>query len=327
MTILVTGAAGFIGFHVSKALLDRGEQVVGIDDLNDYYDPRLKEARLAQLTARNGFAFHRLDIADREAMLGLAEAEAGASGVVHLAAQAGVRYSLENPYAYVQTNVMGHLTVMEACRRLPKLEHLVYASSSSVYGGNTKMPFSVEDPVERPVSLYAATKRADELMAHCYGHLYGLPMTGLRFFTVYGPWGRPDMSAYIFARAIFEGKPIRVFNHGKMRRDFTYVDDIVAGVLAALDRPPKAANGSEVPHRVYNLGNHRSEELMHFIAVLERACGREAKKIFEDMQPGDVPETYAEIEASQRDLGFTPRTGIEEGLPRFVAWLRDYHKF
>ena len=327
MAILVTGAAGFIGFHVSKALLDRGEQVVGIDDLNAYYDPKLKQARLDQLKGRNGFSFQKIDISDREAMLDLAGAEPGIGGVVHLAAQAGVRYSLENPYAYVQTNVMGHLTVMEACRRLPNLKHLVYASSSSVYGGNTKMPFSVADPVERPVSLYAATKRADELMSHCYGHLYGLPMTGLRFFTVYGPWGRPDMSAYIFAKAIFEGKPIRVFNHGKMRRDFTYIDDIVAGVLAALDRPPKAAANGDVPHMVYNLGNHRSEELMHFIKVLERACGQEAVKQFEDMQPGDVPETYADIEASQRDLDFAPRTGIEEGLPRFVDWLRDYHKY
>ncbi len=327
MTTLVTGAAGFIGFHVTSALLDRGEQVIGIDDLNGYYDPKLKEARLAQLQGRNGFSFHKIDISDKDAMLALAEAEQGIGGVVHLAAQAGVRYSLENPYAYVQTNVMGHLTVMEACRRLPKLRHIVYASSSSVYGGNTKMPFSVEDPVERPVSLYAATKRADELMGYCYGHLYGLPMTGLRFFTVYGPWGRPDMSAYIFAKAIFEGQPIRVFNHGDMRRDFTYVGDIVAGVVAALDRPPKAADGAGVPHKVYNLGNHRSERLMDFIQVLEKACGREAVKIFEDMQPGDVPETFADIEASRRDLGFEPRTSIEEGLPRFVAWLRDYNNY
>jgi UDP-glucuronate 4-epimerase len=327
MAILVTGAAGFIGFHVSKALLDRGEPVIGIDDLNAYYDPKLKQARLAQLKGRNGFSFHKIDISAREDMLALAGAEPGIDGVVHLAAQAGVRYSLENPYAYVQTNVMGHLTVMEACRRLPNLKHLVYASSSSVYGGNTKMPFSVDDPVDRPVSLYAATKRADELMAHCYGHLYGLPMTGLRFFTVYGPWGRPDMSAYIFAKAIFEGKPIRVFNHGKMRRDFTFVDDIVAGVVAALDRPPRAAGNGEVPHKVYNLGNHRSEDLMHFIGVLEQACGKEAIKVFEDMQPGDVPETFADIAASQRDLGFMPKTGIEEGLPRFVAWLRDYGKY
>jgi UDP-glucuronate 4-epimerase len=327
MAILVTGAAGFIGFHVSKALLDRGEQVIGIDDLNAYYDPKLKQARLNQLKGRNGFSFHKIDISARDDMLALADAEQCIDGVVHLAAQAGVRYSLENPYAYVQTNVMGHLTVMEACRRLPNLKHLVYASSSSVYGGNTKMPFSVEDPVERPVSLYAATKRADELMAHCYGHLYGMPMTGLRFFTVYGPWGRPDMSAYIFAKAIFEGKPIRVFNHGKMRRDFTFVDDIVAGVVAALDRPPSAAGNGEVPHKVYNLGNHRSEDLMHFIGVLEQACGKEAIKVFEDMQPGDVPETFADIAASQRDLGFTPKTSIEEGLPRFVAWLRDYGKY
>lgn len=327
MAILVTGAAGFIGFHVSKALLDRGEQVIGIDDLNAYYDPKLKQARLDQLQGRNGFTFHKMDISSRDDMLALAGAEPGIDGVVHLAAQAGVRYSLENPYAYVQTNVMGHLTVMEACRLLPNLKHLVYASSSSVYGGNTKMPFSVDDPVDRPVSLYAATKRADELMAHCYGHLYGLPMTGLRFFTVYGPWGRPDMSAYIFAKAIFEGKPIRVFNHGKMRRDFTFVDDIVAGVVAALDRPPSATGNGEVPHKVYNLGNHRSEDLMHFIGVLEQACGKEAIKIFEDMQPGDVPETFADIAASQRDLGFTPKTSIEEGLPRFVAWLRDYGKY
>jgi UDP-glucuronate 4-epimerase len=327
MTTLVTGAAGFIGFHVASALLDRGQQVVGIDDLNAYYDPKLKEARLAQLRGRNGFSFRQIDISDRDAMMALAEAEQGVDGVVHLAAQAGVRYSLENPYAYVQTNVMGHLTVMEACRRLPKLRHLVYASSSSVYGGNTKMPFSVEDPVERPVSLYAATKRTDELMSYCYGHLYGLPMTGLRFFTVYGPWGRPDMAAYIFAKAIFEGQPIKVFNHGKMRRDFTYIDDIVAGVLAALDRPPKVEEGAEVPHKVYNLGNHRSERLMDFIQILEKACGREAVKVFEDLQPGDVPDTFADIAASRQDLGFEPRTSIEEGLPRFVAWLRDYNNY
>ena len=331
MITLVTGAAGFIGSQVAARLLDRGEQVIGIDDLNAYYDPKLKEARLAQLRGRNGFSFHKIDIADKDAMLALAEAEPGINGVINLAAQAGVRYSLENPYAYVHTNVMGHLTVMEVCRRLPKLRHLVYASSSSVYGGNTKQPFSVDDPVERPVSLYAATKRADELMAHCYGHLYGLPMTGLRFFTVYGPWGRPDMSAYIFAKAIFEGQPIRVFNHGDMRRDFTYIDDIVAGTLAALDRPPTAEAGKDgeagVPHRVYNLGNHRSEQLMHFIEVLEEACGRKAVKVFEDMQPGDVPETFADIEASRRDLGFEPHTSIEEGLPRFVDWLRKYHNY
>ena len=325
MTVLVTGAAGFIGYHVCEALLDRGDQVVGVDDLNDYYDPALKQARLARLQGRNGFSFHKIDITDRAAMFGLFDAEAGLDRVVHLAAQAGVRYSLENPYAYVDTNVMGHLTVMEACRRLPNLTHLLYASSSSVYGANTELPFSVEDRVDSPVSLYAATKRAGELMSHCYSHLYGLPMTGLRFFTVYGPWGRPDMSAYIFTKAIFEGEAISVFNKGDMQRDFTYIDDIVAGAVAALDRPP-AGDGDALAHRLYNLGNNRSEDLMHFIAVLEQACGREAVKVFEDMQPGDVKRTYAGIEASRRDLGFEPRTTIEEGLPRFVEWYRDYHQ-
>lgn len=325
MATIVTGAAGFIGFHVCKTLLDRGERVVGIDDLNGYYDPALKRARLAQLEGRNGFSFHRLDIAEREPMLALFEAEKDVEGVVHLAAQAGVRYSLENPFAYVSANVMGHLVVMEGARRLSRLRHMVYASSSSVYGGNTKLPFSVDDPVERPVSLYAATKRADELMAYCYTHLYDLPMTGLRFFTVYGPWGRPDMSAYIFAKAILEERPIRVFNHGDMRRDFTYVDDIVAGTVAALDRAP-SGDGEAIANRVYNLGNHRSEQLMHFIEVLEKACGKPAIKVFEEMQPGDVPATYADIEASRRDLGFEPSTTIEDGLPRFVAWMRDYHK-
>jgi UDP-glucuronate 4-epimerase len=235
-----------------------------------------------------------------------------------------VRYSLINPFAYVDANVTGQLVVMEACRRLPHLRHLVYASSSSVYGANDKLPFSVDDRVDTPVSLYAATKRSCELMAECYARLYGLPMTGLRFFTVYGPWGRPDMSAYIFTKAIFDGKPIQVFNKGEMRRDFTYIDDIVAGVLAALDTPPESA-GEAPPHRVYNLGNHRSEDLMQFIALLEQACGREAIKEFTGMQPGDVKETYADIEAARRDLGFEPETTIEDGLPRFVAWFRDYH--
>lgn len=326
MATIVTGAAGFIGYHVSKTLLDRGERVIGIDDLNGYYDPALKQARLAQLEGRNGFSFHRVDIADREPMLAVFEAEKEADGVVHLAAQAGVRYSLENPFAYVSANVMGHLVVMEGARRLTRLRHMVYASSSSVYGGNRKLPFAVEDPVEQPVSLYAATKRADELMAYCYTHLYDLPMTGLRFFTVYGPWGRPDMSAYIFAKAILEERPIRVFNQGDMRRDFTYIDDIVAGTVAALDRPPSSGDDGPPPHRVYNLGNHRSEQLMHFIEVLEKACGKPAIKVFEEMQPGDVPATYADIEASRRDLGFEPSTSIEEGLPRFVAWLRDYQR-
>ena len=323
MPILVTGAAGFIGYHVCEALLGRGEQVIGIDNLSDYYDPALKQARLDRLRGRNGFSFHRIDISDREALFELVDGQPGIDRIVQLAAQAGVRHSLENPYVYIDANVMGELVVLEACRRLPDFKHLVYASSSSVYGGNRKLPFSIEDPVDQPVSLYAATKRAGELIAHSYAHLYRLPATGLRFFTVYGPWGRPDMSAYIFTRAIFEGEPIHVFNQGDMRRDFTYIDDIVAGVLAALDRAP--GDDGTPPHRLYNLGNHRSENLMHFIAVIEAACGREAVKVFEDMQPGDVKETYADIEASRRDLGFEPRTAIDEGLPRFVEWYRDYH--
>jgi UDP-glucuronate 4-epimerase len=324
MTILVTGVAGFIGFHLAQALLDRGERGVGIDNMNDYYDPAIKEARLARLEVRDGFEFHKLELADHEALPSLCADRPEIEQVVHLAAQAGVRYSLINPYAYVDANVTGHLVVMEACRRLPRLRHLVYASSSSVYGANDTLPFSVADRVDTPVSLYAATKRSCELMAECYARLYGLPMTGLRFFTVYGPWGRPDMSAYIFTKAIFEGKPIQVFNKGEMRRDFTYIDDIVAGVLAALDAVPQA-EGDAPPHRIYNLGNHRSEDLMQFIALLEQACGREAIKEFTGMQPGDVKETYADIEAARRDLGFEPKTSIEDGLPRFVDWFRDYH--
>jgi len=323
MTVLLTGAAGFIGFHVARALLGRGERVVGVDNLSDYYDPRLKRARLERLEREDAFAFHKLDIADRQAVSALIEAEPGIDRVVHLAAQAGVRYSLENPFVYAETNVLGHLVVLEACRRLPNLRHLVYASSSSVYGGNSKLPFAVEDRVDSPVSLYAATKRADELIGHCYAHLHGMPLTGLRFFTVYGPWGRPDMAYYTFTRAIFKSRPIRVFNRGEMLRDFTSIDDIVPGVLAALDRPPEG--GDRPPHRIYNLGNHRPEKLLKFIDVLETACGREAKKEFVAMQSGDMEATYADIEPARRDLGFEPKTRIEEGLPRFVAWYRDYH--
>ena len=325
MDIIVTGAAGFIGSHVSNALLDRGDRVIGIDNLNSYYDPALKAARLARLEGREGFSFARCDVADREAMLGLFGRHSEVRRVVHLAAQAGVRYSLIDPYAYVEANVMGQLVLLEACRSLPQLEHFVYASSSSVYGGNDKLPFAVEDRVDQPVSLYAATKRAGELLSHCYNRLYGLPSTGLRFFTVYGPWGRPDMAAYIFTKAIFEGRPIQVFNEGRMKRDFTYIDDIVAGVLAAVDRQPEATSDGSA-HRLYNLGNHQSEDLMHFIQVLERACGREAIKELAEMQLGDVEATFAEISASRRDLGFEPTTRIEEGLPRFVAWYRDYHQ-
>ena len=323
MTVLLTGVAGFIGFHVTRALLDRGERVIGVDNLNDYYDPALKRARLAQLEGRNGFQFQRLDISDQSALVELCRANQDIDRMIHLAAQAGVRYSLINPYAYVQSNVMGQLVVMEACRVLPQFKHLVYASSSSVYGANEEQPFSVAQRVDRPLSLYAATKRSAELMAYSYAHIHGLPMTGLRFFTVYGPWGRPDMSAYIFTKAIFEGAPIPVFGQGQMKRDFTYIDDIVSGVLAALDHRPEAQAGP--PQRVYNLGNHRTEELMRFIGLIEQACGRPAVKQFEGMQPGDVPETYADIEASQRDLGFDPKTTIDEGLPRFVDWYRDYH--
>ncbi len=324
MSILVTGAAGFIGFHVSRALLDRGETVIGVDNLNDYYDPALKRARLGQLDGREGFNFQRTDIADRAAMAALAEDNASVTRVIHLAAQAGVRYSLINPYAYAETNFLGQLVMLETCRRLPKLEHLVYASSSSVYGGNKTLPFSVEDRVDNPVSLYAATKRAGELLSQCYGNLFDLPQTGLRFFTVYGPWGRPDMSAYLFTKAIFDGTPIKVFNQGDMRRDFTFIDDIVAGVLAALDRPP-ARQGDQPPHRVYNLGNHQSEELLRFIEVIERACNRKAVKEMAPMQAGDVQDTYADIAASRRDLGFDPETTIDDGIPRFVQWYREYH--
>ncbi|MDJ0948940.1 MAG: NAD-dependent epimerase/dehydratase family protein [Alphaproteobacteria bacterium] len=323
MTILVTGAAGFIGMHVSAALVDRGEHVVGFDNLNDYYDAGLKEARLAKLTALKGFTAYRGDIADSETIGKVIDNHPDIDRVVHLAAQAGVRYSLSHPEAYIQCNVVGHGVILEACRRIGSVKHLVYASSSSVYGGNTKLPFAVEDRVDQPVSLYAATKRAGELMSHTYSHLYAIPATGLRLFTVYGPWGRPDMSAYIFARKIFAGEPIPVFNHGKMKRDFTYVDDIAAGVVAALDHPP-AAQGA-VPHRLYNLGNHRSEPLLRYIELIEAAIGKKAKIDLQPMQPGDVKETYADIEASRRDFGFEPKMTIDEGIPRFVAWFRDYH--
>jgi UDP-glucuronate 4-epimerase len=325
MPILLTGAAGFIGYHVSQALLARGESVIGIDNLNDYYDVSLKEARLAQLTGKSGFTFQRADIAERATIEELCAGHPEIDRIVHLAAQAGVRYSLVNPFAYTEANITGHLVMLEAARRLPKLVHMVYASSSSVYGGNTKLPFAVSDPVERPVSLYAATKRAGELMSYNYSHLYRLPLTGLRFFTVYGPWGRPDMSAFLFTKAILGSEPIKVFNNGDMRRDFTFVDDIVAGVLAALDHPPPAGDGGP-PHRVYNLGNHRSEPLMRFIEVIEQACKRKARIEFAPIQPGDVPETYADVEDLTRDVGFKPATPIEEGVARFVAWYRGFYE-
>ncbi len=327
MTVLVTGAAGFIGMHTCLALLDRGERVIGVDNLNAYYDPALKAARLDRLRAEAGFTFFKADVADSEAMRALIAGSHDVDRVIHLAAQAGVRYSLDHPFEYLKANVDGQLSILEACRANGEITHLVYASSSSVYGANTKVPFSIDDRVDRPVSLYAATKRSGELIAHCYSHLFRVPATGLRFFTVYGPWGRPDMSAFLFTKAIFEGKPIRVFNNGEMWRDFTYIDDIVAGVLAALDRPPAEGedDGTAPPQRVFNLGNHRSEKLLDFIAAIEAACGREAEKIFEPMQPGDVERTYADIEASRRELGFEPHTTIDEGIPRFADWFRDYH--
>ena len=324
MTVFVTGAAGFIGYHMCEALLVRGEAVIGLDNLNEYYDVALKEARLERLKGHDGFKFIHADICDKDAMQQAARTADDARAVLHLAAQAGVRYSLTNPSAYVETNIVGQLAILEMCRHLPNLAHLVYASSSSVYGGNSAVPFSESDPVDRPVSLYAASKKADELMGHVYAHLYRVPMTGLRFFTVYGPWGRPDMAAYIFARAIFDGEPVRLFNNGDMRRDFTYVDDVVAGVLSVLDSPP-SDTGENAPHRVYNIGNNHPEPLLRYVEVLEKAIGRRAEKQFAPMQPGDVKETYANIEAIRRDHGFEPKTGIDEGIPRFIAWFRDYH--
>ena len=329
MTTLVTGAAGFIGFHVARRLLERNERVIGIDNLNSYYDPRLKEDRLEELRKLNAgeFIFHRTDFADHEALertLGPLEFDR----IVHLGAQAGVRYSLENPRAYVTANVMGHLNLLELARARQS-SHLVYASSSSVYGGNASLPFRVEDRVDHPVSIYAATKKADELMSETYAHLYRIPMTGLRFFTVYGPWGRPDMAMWIFTRKILAGEPIRVFNHGEMRRDFTYIDDIVTGVIASLDNPPpddgaQKAGGSVAPHRLYNIGNNRPEHLMRMIALIEEACGRTAQLELLPMQPGDVAETFADISAIRDNLGFKPLTALEKGIPAFVDWYLNY---
>lgn len=329
MKVLVTGVAGFIGSTLSHRLLNRGDRVIGIDNLNDYYSVQLKHDRLARLTARDGFAFEKVDFADHEA-LDAALSRHNFDRIVHLGAQAGVRYSIEHPRAYVQANLVGHLNVMEVARHR-RSEHLVYASSSSVYGGNTQLPFSVDDRVDHPISLYAATKKADELMSETYAHLYRMPQTGLRFFTVYGPWGRPDMAMWIFAKAILEGRPIDVYNFGKMQRDFTYVDDIVSGVVACLDHPPAddgktKAGGSVGPHAVYNIGNHRSEELGHMIDLIEEACGRKAIRNLMPIQDGDVPATFADIGAIQRDLGFQPTTTIAEGIPRFVRWYRDYHR-
>lgn len=317
MPILVTGAAGFIGSHVCHRLLDRGEEVIGVDNLNDYYDPALKQARLERLFPRNHFSFHKLDIAEEDALASLSGR--GIKRVVHLAAQAGVRYSLDNPRAYIRSNIAGHLEVLEFCRSLQGFEHLVYASSSSVYGGNRKVPFSEADKVDTPVSLYAATKKADELMSHTYAHLYSIPLTGLRFFTVYGPWGRPDMAYWLFTKAILSGKPIRVFNQGEMWRDFTYIDDIVEAVVKVLDNPPV---GEMPPARLYNIGNNNPVRLGEFIDTLERLIGIEAKRQYEPMQPGDVERTFADVTELDRAIGFKPNTSIEEGLRKFTDWYR-----
>ena len=331
--VLVTGAAGFIGYHLAEALLARGDEVVGLDNLNDYYSVALKQARLDRLLPQPGFSFERLDLADRESMEDLFARERF-DAVVNLAAQAGVRYSLTNPHAYVDTNIVGFLHVLEGCRH-HDVKHLVYASSSSVYGANTSMPFSVHDNVDHPVSLYAASKKSNELMAHSYSHLYRLPTTGLRFFTVYGPWGRPDMALFLFTKAILAGEPINVFNHGKMQRDFTYVDDIVRGVIGTLDRVPEPnpewsgdrpdPGSGAAPYRLYNIGNNQPVELMTMIETLERALGQVAEKNMMDMQPGDVPATFADVDDLARDVGFSPNTPIEEGIQRFVDWYREFH--
>jgi UDP-glucuronate 4-epimerase len=334
MRVLVTGAAGFIGYHVAGLLLARGDEVIGLDNLNAYYDPTLKEARLARLASQRGFRFERIDLADRKAMEALFEG-GGIGRVVHLAAQAGVRYSIENPHAYADSNLTGTLHVLEGCRH-HGIEHLVFASTSSVYGANTKMPFSVHDNVDHPLSFYAATKKANELMAHTYAALYGLPVTGLRFFTVYGPWGRPDMALFQFTRNILAGKPIDVFNYGNHRRDFTYVDDIAGGVVAALDHvaatnPSWDGNApdpatSRAPYRIYNIGNNRPVELMHYIEVLENCLGRKAEKNLLPLQVGDVPDTWADAEDLVRDVGYRPSTPVEKGVAKFVAWYLDYYR-
>lgn len=332
--ILVTGAAGFIGFHVAQALLQAGHKVVGLDSLNNYYDPRLKEARLGILKNNPGFSFFKLDLADRDAT-GKFFVNHRCPVVIHLAAQAGVRYSIENPQAYVDANLQGFMNVLEGCRNTD-CRHLLFASSSSVYGANTKLPFSVHDNVDHPISLYAASKKANELMAHAYSHLYRIPSTGLRFFTVYGPWGRPDMAMFLFAKAILEGQPIKLFNHGDMRRDFTYVDDVVEAVVRLIDHAPAGGmlqpnavadpGTSNAPWRIFNVGNNHPEELSKVVALLEKEFGRTAAKELLPMQPGDVPATYADVDDLMREVGFRPSTSIEDGIARFAAWYRDYHR-
>ncbi|HEY9693635.1 MAG TPA: NAD-dependent epimerase [Oculatellaceae cyanobacterium] len=332
--ILVTGAAGFIGFHLSQRLLSRGDEVVGLDNLNNYYDVTLKKSRLTQLEGQPGFSFHQLDLGDREGIANLFT-EQKFDVVVNLAAQAGVRYSLKNPHAYIDSNIVGFTNILEGCRH-SQVKHLVYASSSSVYGANTKMPFSVHDNVDHPVSLYAASKKANELMAHTYSHLYNLPTTGLRFFTVYGPWGRPDMALFLFTKAILSGQPIDVFNYGKMRRDFTYIDDIVEGVVRVIDNIPKPnldwssdapdPGTSKAPYKIYNIGNNQPVELIRFIEVLEDCLGKKAEKNLLPIQMGDVPATYADVDDLIKDVGFKPNTPIEKGIESFVNWYKSYYK-
>ncbi|HSH89617.1 MAG TPA: NAD-dependent epimerase [Ramlibacter sp.] len=323
MKVLVTGAAGFIGMHTCLRLLERGDEVTGLDNLNDYYDPALKQARVEQLASHAGFHFEPVDIVDAQPLDAVFKA-GRFEGVVHLAAQAGVRYSLRNPQAYIQSNLVGFANMLEACRHAG-IQHLVYASSSSVYGSNTKVPFSEGDPVDHPTSLYAATKKSNELMAHTYSHLYALPVTGLRFFTVYGPWGRPDMAAGLFTKAILEGKPIEVFNHGQMARDFTYIDDVAESVVRVLDKVPPRVASTQAASRIFNIGNHAPVPLPEFIEALERLLGRTAQKRLLPMQPGDVPTTYADTSALAAWVGFNPATPLEQGLERFVDWYRGYY--
>lgn len=334
MGIIVTGAAGFIGFHLSKRLLSLGYHVIGIDNLNEYYDVALKKERLSLLETTENFTFYKMDLANQEEVHSVFKNHS-IDIVIHLAAQAGVRYSLTHPHSYIHSNLQGFLNILEACRQFP-VEHLIYASSSSVYGANTKIPFSEKDPVDHPVSLYAASKKANELMAHTYSHLYDIPTTGLRFFTVYGPWGRPDMAYYSFTRDIIEGNPIKVFNHGDMSRDFTYIDDIVEGIVKLLHQPPKQQDGwnrekpdpssSYAPFKLYNIGNNNPVKLLDFIQILEEKIGKKAKMVFLPMQPGDVKITYADITDLQKDVGFSPSTALEKGLESFVKWYKEYHQ-
>lgn len=334
MKILITGAAGFVGFHLSNALIEKGIDIIGLDNMNDYYDPQLKKDRLALLDNKKGFTFYKIDLKDKKKVDDLFEFERP-THVIHLAAQAGVRYSIENPYAYVDSNLIGYMNILEACRHFP-VEHLLYASSSSVYGGNTIAPFSTNHNVDHPVSLYAATKKSNELMAHTYSHLYKIPTTGLRFFTVYGPYGRPDMAYFSFTQNILAGESIKVFNHGNMERDFTYIDDIVEGIIKLVDRAPQAndewdesegdISESFAPYKVYNIGNNNPVKLMRFIKALESALGKEAVKEYMEMQPGDVKRTYADMSDLEKDIDFKPKTSIEDGLAKFVDWYKDYYR-